>query len=207
MSLRVYSIRDFEPRPLLSSVSIYVLIVWYRLKPQCSSLSRNWYNTYIKSKIMKCWLRILGIYLKKSPPFSQKMARKPRFHDGTSPEKLRFTENNRYGWIDIKMLSSKLVELAGKLARDGWKITRTGVVVLAHALSTCRVFHRTATKLQACSHQQLLSLLVWRVCSEAAWSTTKMNVVVDGEKEREREMYMQVFWVWPIGNWSVYIKW
>ena len=54
-----------------------------------------------------------------SPLFGRKMAGKPRLYCGTSPEKLQFTENDGCGWIDLEMLSSKLMELAGKLAKDG----------------------------------------------------------------------------------------
>ena len=63
------------------------------------------------------------------------MAEKPQFHGGTLPEKLRFTENDGYGWIDLGMLSSKLVELARKLARDGQN--RCGCLISHTACKLC----------------------------------------------------------------------
>ena len=55
--------------------------------------------------------------------FGQKMAGKPRFYCRTSPEKLQFTDNNGYGLIGIGMLSSKLVELTGKIR---WRWPKNG---------------------------------------------------------------------------------
>ena len=113
------------------------------------------------------------------------MVGKPRIYGGTSPEKLQFTENDGYGRIGLRTL--KMVELAGQLARDDWKMAKTIVAPQTHSSPTGRVFHRPVTKLQACDHRQLLSLLVRRVCGEAAWSTSKMVVPVDGDNAEMRE--------------------
>ena len=83
---------------------------------------------YIKLKLLKYWSRIRGPYLKNH----LHLARKPQFYGGNSPKKLRFIENNGYGWIDLGMLSSKLVELARKLARDGRKMAKTAAATQTH---------------------------------------------------------------------------
>ena len=59
-----------------------------------------------------------------SPPFGQKMAGKPQIYGEISPEKLQFTENDGYGWIGLRMLSSKMVEFVGKVIEDGHKMAK-----------------------------------------------------------------------------------
>ena len=96
------------------------LKIWY------FSLSQNTYNIYIyiKSKIVKCWLRIWDPYLKNH----LRLVGKSRFYGGTSLEKLWFTRNDGYGWNDLGTLSLKMVrrwmenspEMAGKWPRTPW---------------------------------------------------------------------------------------
>ena len=76
------------------------------------------------------------------------MARKPWFYDVTSLRKLRFTKNEGYGWKALRMLSSKMVEMAGKLARDGQKMATTVAAMRDHVPPTSLVVHRSTLRLQ-----------------------------------------------------------
>ena len=76
------------------------------------------------------------------------MAGKPWFYGGTSPKKLRFTDNDGYGWIGLEMLNSKLVELARKLARNGRKMAKIVAATRAHAPPAACVAHCPMMKFQ-----------------------------------------------------------
>ena len=83
------------------------------------------------------------------PPFGRKMVEKPRIYGGTSPKKLRFTENDGYGWNVIRTLSSKMMEMAGNLIGDGRKMATTAMATQDHAPPLSCIAYRPKPKLQA----------------------------------------------------------
>ena len=121
------------------------------------------------------------------------MARKPWFYGGISLKKLPLTGNDGYGCIGLWILSSKLVELAGKLVGVGRKMAKPATATWAHAPPTAHVAHSPVMKFQPWVHRQLLFLLIWQIHGGWAWTTVKNDKPWTGKMmTRERNIYIYV---------------
>ena len=91
----------------------------------------------------------LGSIPTKSPPFNQKMTRKPRFYGGTSTEKLWFTGNDGYGWIDLGMLSLKNGGVGWKAHRRWPEMAKIAAARFYHVLLWSCIARRLARRPRA----------------------------------------------------------
>ena len=162
---------------------------------------------------MKCWSRIQGPYLKYHLHLAKKWSEshnftvEPRRKNCDSPRMMG--KNDGYEWIDLGTLSSKMMEVAGKLTGDGWKMAKIVVAPHDHAPPIGRVACRPKLKLQEWGHQKLPFPLVRHMHNDEAlamasstWSWTKK--VMGRERESYRfgqlKLTLSIFWLVPFFN-------